>query len=368
MSTFQEKLRRWSFFRQGLNQSETNIAQALQKVIGIYSAHPTGPLSLWNRMQSFDHACFQTLDQQQLAVRIPAMRLSVHQVPVAYAPYVFAATIPPKASDYWQKRYAQRTLSQADFLAWRPEIRALTQTPQMAKNLKKEISFPGEKLKFVLNRMAFEGDLLRVGSQSLRANTISYVTTTAWVNAWPEEHLQTIPQAEALRWLAKAYFKAFGPATIKDFQWWAGITATTAAQAVANLDLANLEAQYYLPAEDLEDFEKFNLVIPQAQQVVILPQWDAYLMGYAPEGRGRLVDAQDLPKVYGQLGATGGNALGTILMDGKAVGNWKHKFKGTQVQFEKSIFNQLSQKAEKQIDEKLHEIGDLMEAKKVMIY
>ncbi|OJJ16281.1 hypothetical protein BKI52_33855 [marine bacterium AO1-C] len=367
MSTFQEKLRHWSFFRQGLDQSETDVTEALKKVIAVYSAHPSGPLSLWARMQSFDNQVFQTLDKQRLVVRIPAMRLSVHQIPVESAPYVFAATVPPKSGDYWQKRYAQRELPNQDFLVWRLEVLDLTNTPQMVKDLKKEISFPGDKLKFVLNRMAFEGYLLRVGSNSLRANTISYVKTTAWIDNWAENHLQSITQEDALSWLAKAYFKAFGPATMKDFQWWAGITVAKAKQAVATLDLANLEEHYYLLAEDLNDFEAFTLSIPTTQQVTILPQWDAYLMGYAPEGRERLVDSKDLPQVYGKLGATGGNALGSVLVNGKVVGIWKHKFKGTQVQFEKSIFSKLSNSIVKQIDEKLYEIGRLMEAKKIDI-
>ncbi|HAS43650.1 MAG TPA: hypothetical protein DCS93_24430 [Microscillaceae bacterium] len=367
MNTFQEKLRRWSFFRQGLDRSGTNIEQALKKVMAVYSAHPSGPLSLWARVQSFDNQGFQALDHQQLAVRMPAMRLSVHQIPVANAPYVFAATVPPKSGDYWQKRYAQRGLPNEDFVVWRTEILALTNTPQTVKELKKEISFPEDKLKFVLNRMAFEGDLLRVGSNSLRANTISYVKTTAWLTNWSEDYLQSVTQEEALDWLAKAYFKAFGPATVKDFQWWAGITATKAKQAITHLDLVNLEEQYYILAEDFTDFEKFNLEIPENQLVTILPQWDAYLMGYAPEGRARVVETQDLPQVYGKLGATGGNALGTILINGKTAGIWKHKFKGIQVQFEKSMFDKTEGKIEKQIDTQLHEIGRLMEAKKIEI-
>jgi len=371
MNTFQEKLRRWSFFRQGLDRSETNIEQALKKVIAVYSAHPSGPLSLNARMQSFDNQAFQTLDHQQLAVRIPAMRLSVHQVPADSAPYVFAATVPPKSGDYWQKRYAQRELPNEDFLVWRTEVLALTNTPQMVKDLKKEIGFPGDKLKFVLNRMAFEGNLLRVGSNSLRANTISYVKTTAWMSNWSADHLQSFTQEEALGWLAEAYFKTFGPATVKDFQWWAGVTATKAKQAITHLDLVSLEGQYYLLAADLTDFEQFTLEIPKDQQITILPQWDAYLMGYAPNGRERLVDTQDLSLVYGKLGATGGNALGTILMNGKVIGIWKHKFKGTQVQLEKSMFGKLPEeierRIEKQIDEQLHKIGLLMDAKKIEI-
>lgn len=367
MNSFQEKLRHWSFFRQGLDRTETNIQQALKRVVAVYSTHPSGPLSLWARLKSFDSQVFQILDQQQLAVRMPAMRLSVHHIPVENAPYVFAATVPSKSDNVWQKRYEQRGLPNEDFLEWRLEILALTNTPKTVKDLKKEISFSGDLLKFVLNRMAFEGDLLRVGDKSLRANIISYVNTASWIPSWPTEHLQSISKSEALEWLANAYFKAFGPATAKDFQWWVGITATQAKQVLTHLKLTELEDQYLILSDELEEFEQFDATIPKEQQVVLLPQWDCYTMGYAPQGRERLVATEHLSQVYGKLGATGGNALSAILINGKVEGIWKHKFKGTQVQFEKTLFEKTSKTIDVKINEQLKEIGRLMEAKKVVI-
>lgn len=366
MDTFQKKLRYWSFYRQGLDRSQTDLLQALQNVIAVYSTHPSGPLSLRARVKIFEAADFEALDTQKKAVRMPAMRLSVHQIPQETARYLFAAAVPPKTSDSWQKRYLQRGVANDDFLVWRKELLTLTHYPQTVKELKQQITFPDEMLKIVLNRMAFEGDLLRIGAKNLRANIISYVKTTAWIKTWEEDYFLEISQEEALLWLATEYFRVFAPARIQDFQWWVGVTATQAKQVVSQLDTMSLIDDYYILSEDFDAFERFDF--SRELPITILPQWDSYLMGYAPNGRARLVTIEDQAKVYGKIGATGGNALGTILIEGKVEGIWKHKFKGKVVQFEITLFSKLSTTIIQQIEVELQAIGQLLSARDVIIH
>lgn len=366
MDTFQKKLRYWSFYRQGLDRSQTDLLQALQNVIAVYSTHPSGPLSLRARVKTFEVADFEALDTQKKAIRIPAMRLSVHQIPQETARYLFAAAVPSKTSDFWQKRYWQRGVTNDDFLVWRKELLALTHYPQTAKELKQQITFPDEMLKFALNRMAFEGDLLRIGAKNLRANIISYVKTTAWIEAWGENYFLEISQEEALLWLAKEYFRVFAPARIQDFQWWVGITTAQAKDIVARLDMVSLTDDYYILLADFDAFEQFDF--SRKLPITILPQWDSYLMGYAPNGRRRLVTIENQAKVYGKIGATGGNAPGTIMIQGKVEGIWKHKFKGKVVQFEITLFSKLSTTIIQKIEAELQAIGQLLSAKDVVIH
>lgn len=365
MDKFTQKLSQWSYQRQGLLRPDVPLIEALSQVIGVYSAHPSGPLSLWARVQYFDSQAFANLDQQQQAVRVPAMRLSNHQIPAESAPYIVAATLPPKNSDVWEKRYAQRGLANSDYQIWKKEILALATTPQTTKELKVQISFEGDQLKFVLNRLSFEGDLLRIGNQSLRANTIAYVATTQWMN-WQHDHLTKLTQTEGLQWLVNEYFRLFAPARVKDFQWWAGINLKQTKEAVATLDTATLPDDYLILDSDVQAFESFEAsLFANDDMVTILPQWDSYLMGYAPNGRARIVADDYLAKVYGKLGATGGNALGTLLVNGKVVGIWKHKFKGTQVQFYLQFFESVADSTNQIIHAQFQEIGTLMQAKKI---
>lgn len=363
---FTQKISQWSYQRQGLLRPNVSLIEALNNVIGVYSAHPSGPLSLWARVQQFSSQDFTNLDQQQLAVRLPAMRLSNHQLPAQTAPYVIAATLPSKDSDVWEKRYTQRGLANDDYQVWKQEVLELASTPQTAKELKTQISFDGDQLKFVLNRLSFEGDLLRIGNQSLRSNTIAYVAASVWMN-WQTDHLTKMSQIEGLQWLAKEYFRLFAPARIKDFQWWAGINLKQAKETVETLEMVVLNNDYLMLANDAQAFEKFEANLFAQDMVAVLPQWDSYLMGYAPDGRARIVADNDLAQVYGKLGATGGNALGTLLVNGKVVGLWKHKFKGTQVQFELQFFEKTSQRIIEAIHSQIHEVGMLLQAKKISI-
>lgn len=366
MDKFTQKLSQWSYQRQGLLRPNVSLIEALKQVIGVYSAHPSGPLSLWARTQHFDSQAFINLDQQKLAVRLPAMRLSNHQIPAESAPYIIAATLPSKNSDVWEKRYTQRGLANSDYQLWKKEVLKLAATPQTAKELKPQISFDGDQLKFVLNRLSFEGDLLRIGNQSLRSNTIAYVAASEWMQ-WQANHLTKLTQAEGLQWLAREYFRLFAPARVKDFQWWAGINTQQAQEAAATLDTTTLASDYLLLTTDAQIFESFEPNLFGDDMVTVLPQWDSYLMGYAPDGRARVVANEHLAQVYGKLGATGGNALGTLLLNGEVIGIWKHKFKGTQVQFDLQFLETVADQIIQAVHAQLQEIGTLMKAKKITI-
>jgi hypothetical protein len=58
--------------------------------------------------------------------------------------------------------------------------------------------------------------------------------------------------------------------------------------------------------------------------VDILPKWDCYTMGYAPDGRGRFVHPDVQERVY----TPAGDGLGVVLVGGTAAGAWEARFSG----------------------------------------
>jgi len=168
--------------------------------------------------------------------------------------------------------------------------------------------------------MAYEGTLLRVGAGSLRSDAIEYVLAETWAAG----ALRRLPRPDALVTLARSYLLAFGPARVADFKWWAGVTLTEAKAAIGALDTLVIGNDLLLLRADIQEFE--SLEWQQSDLVTVLPQWDSYTMGYAPDGRDRFVTPDALPLLYGKLGATGGNALGAILVNGEVVATWKHRF------------------------------------------
>ncbi len=361
MSDITNRYRYWSYHRQRLGKQGANLKQVLMDIIGVYSSHPSGPLSLYARVKSFSEKAFHKLDEEQLAFRVPAMRQSVYCLPRETAHLAFAATIPPASDPYWEKRYAQKNISQQEYQDWKKAILKLAQKPMTAAEIKQAVDIPDALTKSVLNRMAFEGDLLRVGAKSLRSNIISYVATKTWA----EEHFVPVNGDEALTWLAGEYLRAFGPVRIKDFQWWAGITAGKAKMAMSAHETVSIGNDYLLLACDLDNFESYK--IPTQDSLDLLPQWDCYTMGYAPDGRERFVSPDTQQHIYGKLGATGGNALGVVLVNGTAHGSWNSRFAGSKMHVILNMFEKPSSQLNIDIADRFNGIAALLKAKSIVL-
>jgi len=362
MSDLKNKITHWSHQRQLLGKKADNFEQVLNSIIGVYSSHPTAAISLYARTKTFDEQAFYDIDENKIAFRVPAMRQSVYWLPKDDAPTIMDATLDAANSPNWEKRYAQsgRKIPPENYNDWANSILKTCTNPLTVKELKGKTSVPDDKLKFVLNRMAFERKVLRVGAKSLRSNIISYVSTKARNGS----NFKSIDEQKAQIWLAEKYLKVFGPARIKDFQWWAGITLTKAKAAFTEIEKVDLGNDLFLLKEDIKEFEAFE--IPIEICIDILPQWDSYIMGYAPDGRERFVHPDNQHHIYGKLGATGGNGLGTVLLNGKAIGSWTSRFKGAKMEITLNIFKKVGAKMEKDILNAFHEIANLLDAKNVV--
>src|SRR5207253_6528856 len=78
--------------------------------------------------------------------------------------------------------------------------------------------------------LARQGEILRVGA-SLRTDQLKYVATSAWLGR-PFEQVEA---SEARAWLGREYLRAFGPARVVDFAWWAGLPRGSAVAALATV-------------------------------------------------------------------------------------------------------------------------------------
>ena len=216
-------------------------------------------------------------------------------------------------------------------------------------------------MKPTLNRLAFEGELLRVGSKNLRSNIISYIATKSFTGA----NYKPIDPDKSLAWLAGEYLRAFGPARIKDFQWWAGVTAGRAKSAISQWETIEIKNGLLLLNHDLKEFEETMQI--KEDNIDILPQWDSYTMGYAPDGRSRFVSPDMQEQVYANIGATGGNALGMVLLNGYAIGVWEPKFTGETLKIKLNLFEKPTGAISEKIKQGFNDIGAFLSAKKVVL-
>jgi hypothetical protein len=310
-----QRLRAWSYRAQCLGRAGSGPAEVLAAVAAVYSSHPTAPWSLAARAFLTPDG-FAALERDRLAVRIPAMRRSIHLVPAAEAAGLFAAT---RQSPATHRRAVRDTgLTEAAYEALTARILALAAEPVTLNALKQNESGP---LAAVVRELAYEGLLLRLAPGLRTDGSLSYVSTVAWLG----DPLDADPDASLAR-LAEAYLRGYGPARAADFAWWAGVPLRRATTALATVSTVDVGDGLLLPADQASAWEATPPLDPAA--VDVLPKWDAYTMGYAPDGRGRLVDDAHLGVVYGDGPVASGDGMPLVLQGGRAVAVWSHRFDG----------------------------------------
>jgi Winged helix DNA-binding domain len=160
----------------------------------------------------------------------------------------------------------------------------------------------------ILHHLSLEGLLCQTAVKGTQA-------TFALLDEWVPESETMSPDA-ALAELAYRYFDSHGPATLRDFGWWAGLTVADA-RAGAELAKPRLacvtvgDAVYWLS-------RKAPGRQPLASVVNVLPGFDEYVLGYAD--RGIALDAATFQRIV-----PGGNGVfrPTIVVDGRVVGTWR---------------------------------------------
>ena len=104
-----------------------------------------------------------------------------------------------------------------------------------------------------------------------------------------------------------------------------GVSRRRAADALKTVETVDLGDGLLLPARDEDAFRATEPLDPDA--IAILPKWDAYTMGHAPDGRTRFVAEVHRPLAYSQGGGgtLPGDGFPLILRGGVAVARWGHK-------------------------------------------
>lgn len=345
-----ERLRAWTYRRQGLGRAGTKPLAMLRQIVGVYSTHPTAPLALAARCAELQPKEFTEMEQRRQVVRLPAMRQSAFLLPTDTAARTFAATRLPL-----EKHAGRLQFGGLDFESYArltPRVLECLSRPSTPGELR--TCFPIDADVYMVARvLAREGKVLRVGG-SLRTDQLKYVATEAWLG----QPLEEVDRQESLVWLAREYLRAFGPARPVDFVWWAGTTRRAASAALERLETAEQDGVLMLA----EHREAFDHVEPLAQEAIdVLPKWDSYTMAYAPDGRQRLVDDRFLERAYtsvsGSPGATAGDGLPLVLRSGRAVASWSHRFEGNRLKVTVAPFE-----AERLPDSAFDTIGRLLSA------
>lgn len=150
---------------------------------------------------------------------------------------------------------------------------------------------------------------------------------------------ERVPQAkfrsieESVNELTKRYFQSHGPATIKDFAWWSGLTMADCLKGVTaqkNLQKYNVDGkQYYAFA--------FDENLRMTDQAFLLPNFDEYTVAY--KERAIFYDPRNTTYLNSNENVAFGNM---IIIRGEVVAMWKKTVKPKSIEIQTVPFKAIS--------------------------
>lgn len=358
VSDLEQRLTAWSHGRQRLGRGGSGVGTMLAVLGGVYATQPTAILSLAARVAGLTADDYRRLDSERAAVRMPAMRLSSHLVRSDSADWILAATRRPRDALAWLWRGIG--LTDDAYARAREAIVEVAHEPVTVAAIRSALGPRAEGLlgshpqaaTYLVRAIRTEGRLVAIAPPSLRSNAFAYVATDRWLG----RPLDEVEPAAALAQLAETYLAAFGPARVEDFRWWSGATAERAQRAVGSVDTADLGGGLLVRRSDRAAFEAVEPI--DAGTVDLLPLWDMYTMGYAPDGRNRLVRDADRGRAYDRSG----NGLGLVLAGGVATATWGLRFAGRTMEVDLDPFGTPSTGLRRAVEARLGEAAELLGA------
>ena len=317
------------------------VTAAVADMVGLHGTDPASVyLSAWARTArgsrpAIEHALYE----ERSLVRMLGMRRTVFVVPAALGPVIQAACTDQIAER--MRRQLTRQVEESgiapDGASWLAEVgeatvRALSargiatgaELAQDEPRLRTRITYAADKsyggpvnvTTRVLAQLSAEGLIVR-GRPRGGWTSSQFTWSAAGGRARPAELAAAAARAE----LARRWLSAFGPAPAADLQWWAGWTSGQVRQALARLDIAQV---------DLDGAPGVMLAAdePGLDQQPDLHPWPALLPALDPTAMGWRERAWYVGGHGPALSDRSGNIGPTAWWDGRIVGGWAQRKDG----------------------------------------
>jgi Winged helix DNA-binding domain len=315
------------------------VTAAVADIIGLHGTDPASVyLAARARTRGVDMAAIEhALYEERSLVRMLGMRRTVFVVPAALVP-VIQAGCTDQIAERMRRQLAQRVQESGiatDAASWLDEVaeatigalakRGSATGAELARDeprLRAQIVYATDKsyggpvniTTRLLTLLSAEG--LMVRGRPRGGWTSSQFT---WFAAGEQVRL---PAPAARAELARRWLRAFGPALVSDLQWWAGWTAGQVRQALAQLDVTEVELDGASGIMLTAD-EPGHDPAPEAAE-----PWPALLPALDPTAMGWRERAWYVGEHGPPLFDRSGNIGPTVWWDGRIVGGWAQRRDG----------------------------------------
>ena len=308
---------------------------AIERLAGMQAQVPQSPyVGLWSRVAGFRAEQLSELIEGRQAVRIGAMRGTIHLLSAADC-LAFRPLVQPVFDRVLFSSAEARSLRDipiAEFVAAGRE--AVKRSPLTWAELRRHLAvrWPQHDDAALLRAVQFSLPLVQVPPRGLWQRSGAARVTTA--GAWLKKPLARKPSAEKL---VLRYLAAFGPATVADAQAWSGLARLGAVVEKLRPKLVSFTGEdgrelFDLPEAPRPDSE---VVAP----VRFLPEFDNVTLAYA--NRSRII--RDGP----QKPLPDNTVVKGFLVDGLVAGHWKIVRAGERATLQLEPFKRLTKTARK---------------------
>lgn len=143
--------------------------------------------------------------------------------------------------------------------------------------------------------------------------------------------IKTLTREKAISEIVKRYFQSHGPAQLKDFAWWSGLTIRDGLAGIeVNKEIKNEtvdgKTYYFYPAK-----------IEANDKIFLLPNYDEYTVAY--RDRRLLTENVDFARLDSRQNPLFNNV---VIIDGKVEGVWKKIPKSKEIVLDLRLFRSLN--------------------------
>ena len=341
-------------------KTDESLVEIVRAIGGLHATIPATPyLSLFARVKNFRR---EQLDNELYVNRnlgkIRYVRTTIHVLPKDFIPTALTAarTIAEPGSQGYaqflgitQKQYTETSRQIMDILTGK---KGMT-TKQIKQQLQTTLNVSP-----IVNIMCDQGLLVRgAPEKGWRSNVHTYYLLNEY---FPDLEWNTINEKDAKKVVVRQYLASFAPVTENDVSWWTGFTKGQLKSIIEELrneitcvTVSGIDKTFIML---LQDKSALLAVKATGKHIVnMLPTLDPYLMGY--KDRERCLDLAHFDYVYDR----GGNAVATILLDGKVIGIWDFEEPFIRIFF----FDSVKADVLKEVQAKARSVGVLISGKKV---
>jgi hypothetical protein len=320
-SISQRALNRATLARQMLlERSDATALETIEHLIGLQAQAPFPPyFGLWSRLRRFHPDELVGLLERREAVRIVAMRSTVHLLSAddAVTMRVVLRTALDRmfrSSAFGKEIAAHSTAGSSDLDDLVSAGRALMdEAPRTGKELATHLGtrWPALSAATIQNALRTHLALVQVPPRGLWGR--SGQPTFATIESWLGRPLETrVPVDD----IVIRYLRAFGPASVADVQAWSGLTRLGEVVERLGPALQRFTGPTGTVLYDLPDAPRPGEDVPAP--VRLIAEFDNLTIGYAD--RARVLSEEDRrERAY----TSNGIVPGLVLIDGVATGSWR---------------------------------------------